>query len=100
MTVWTLGLWRVKQGREDDFVAAWRAMADATKADQPDASAVLLRDRDNPGLFISTGPWDSPDQVAAWRSSAAFVEGVARIKDCLESFEPHTMDQVVEVPRD
>lgn len=95
MAVYTLGIWTVKPGREDEFVTAWRDMATRTEADFPGASAVLLRDRDLSNRFISTGPWSSMEQVAAWRESAAFRDGVGRIRELVESFEPHTMDPVV-----
>lgn len=99
MTVHTLGIWRVRPGHEEAFVQAWRAMAEQTKASFPEASAQLLQDRDTPTLFVSSGPWESPEQVQEWRSSAAFTDGVAAIKASLEGFEPHTMDPVVTVER-
>ena len=92
MTVYTLAHWRTEPGHEEQFVAAWQALADRTKALFPGASAVLLRDRDDPSLFVSFGPWESPEVVAEWRSSTAFVEGVAGIREHLATFEPHTMD--------
>ena len=95
MSVYTVGLWRVKPGDEAAFVEAWRAMATATAADVPAASAVLLRDRDTPQLFVSCGPWESLEQIEAWRASATFTTGVGAIRPHLESFEPHTMDPVV-----
>lgn len=97
MTVHTLGIWRVEPGHEEAFVEAWRGLADHTKADFPDASATLLRDRDDSRLFVSSGPWESVDRVAEWRASAAFVQGLAAIRPHLASFEPHTMDLVVRV---
>ncbi len=97
MTVYTVGIWRVRAGREDEFAAAWRKLAEDTQVDHPGATALLLRDRDHPGLFISSGPWDSPDQVEQWRSSSAFTDNIAEIRECLEGFEPHTMDPVATV---
>lgn len=97
MTIYTLGLWRVKEDHEEAFVAAWGALADRTKVDFPDASATLLRDQDDPRLFVSSGPWESAERVAAWRSSAAFTESVAAIREHLDSFEPHTMDLTINV---
>ena len=82
---------------EDEFVAAWNDMASATAADFPAATAVLLRDRDRPNLFISSGPWQSLEEIESWRGSTTFRDGVARIRASLESFEPHTMDPVVTV---
>ena len=95
MAVYTVGLWRVKQGEEDAFVSAWRDMATATASDFEGASAVLLQDRETPTLFISAGPWDSTEQIDTWRASATFTDGVGAIRPHLEGFEPHTMDPVV-----
>jgi quinol monooxygenase YgiN len=97
MTVYTLGLWQVKAEDEHAFVSAWRDLASKTKADFPQGSAVLLRDREVPGLFISAGPWESIEQIERWRASATFAAGVAQIKPHLESFEPHTLDVVVSI---
>ena len=97
MAVYTLGIWTVRPGREEEFIAAWKDLAVRTKSDFPEATAVLLRDRDQANRFISSGPWESLDQVRAWRSSAAFRDSIARIQELLESFEPHTMDPVVTI---
>ncbi len=97
MSVYTLGIWTVKPGREEDFMQAWRDFATDSAAAFPGATAVLLRDRDQPGQFISCGPWESLAQIEEWRSSAVFANGIGRIRDLLESFRPYTMDPVVEI---
>jgi heme-degrading monooxygenase HmoA len=97
MAVYTLGVWTARPGAEDEFVAAWRELAGNTAADFPGATAMLLRDRDRPNVFISYGPWQSMTEIESWRGSATFRDGVARIRASLESFEPHTMDPVVTV---
>lgn len=97
MAVYTLGVWTAKIGQESEFVESWRDMAEKTAADFPGATAVLLRDRDRPNVFISYGPWASLEDIAAWRGSATFEQGVARIGASLERFEAHTMDPVVTV---
>jgi heme-degrading monooxygenase HmoA len=97
MAIYTLGVWTVRPGAEDEFIEAWRDMAARTAADFPGATAVLLRDRERPNWFISNGPWASMADIEAWRGSATFKDGVARIRGTLEAFEPHTMDPVVTV---
>ncbi|MGA8988295.1 putative quinol monooxygenase [Aeromicrobium sp.] len=97
MAVYTLGIWRVKTGHENDFVAAWKKLADRTRADLPQATATLLRDREDPSLFVSSGPWESVEQVDAWRSSSAFTSSIAAIREHVEDFEPHTMDLAVDI---
>ena len=98
MTIYTLGIWRVKPGSEEDFVAAWQQLAENTKADYPNASAVLLQDSEDRSMFVSSGPWESQAQVEEWRASLAFTRGVAAILPSLEAFEPHSMDAVVVLP--
>jgi heme-degrading monooxygenase HmoA len=97
VSVYTLGTWQVKPGEEQQFVDAWREMATRTAGDFPGATAVLLRDRDDPTLFISVGPWESTEQIERWRGSETFSTGVGSIRAHLTGFQPHTMDPVVTI---
>jgi heme-degrading monooxygenase HmoA len=97
MAIYTVGRWTVTPGQEDQFVEAWREMATRSAQEFPGASVVLLRDRDQPNVFLSCGPWESLEQVEAWRASATFQQGIARIRPFLDAFEPRTMDPVVSI---
>jgi heme-degrading monooxygenase HmoA len=97
VAIYTLFVWTVKPGREQAFVDAWNALGVATTADFPGASGVLLRDRDAPSTFISSGPWESFEQIEAWRGSETFRDGVSRIRELIDGFEPHTMDVAASV---
>jgi heme-degrading monooxygenase HmoA len=97
MAVYTLGIWRVKTGSENEFIRAWRDLAIKTKEDFPDEVATLLQDRDDPSTFISFGPWESQVQIDQWRRSDTFKEGVSEIRSLLEEFTPHTMDVAVSI---
>jgi heme-degrading monooxygenase HmoA len=92
VAVYTLGIWTVKPGREDDFAKAWQDFAERTSADFGGATATLLRDREQPNRFISFGPWESLDQIEQWRASDAFVTAVGDIRALLEDVSTHTMD--------
>jgi quinol monooxygenase YgiN len=97
MSVFTLGVWTVKDGCEDNFVRAWRDFAERTKEDFSDATATLLRDREQPNRFVSFGPWESLDQIEQWRNSNTFQAGVGEIRELLEDFAPSTLDVAVEI---
>ncbi|WP_427134868.1 antibiotic biosynthesis monooxygenase family protein [Pseudarthrobacter sp. S9] len=97
MSVYTLGIWLVHPGRENDFVQAWRDLARKTKEDFPNAHGVLMHDRDVPNRFISTGPWESLEQIEQWRASAGYQQGVQDIREMLEHFEPHTLDEAASI---
>ena len=74
----------------------WREFARWSAAQGLSGKAKLLRDPDNPGLFVSFGPWESRGKVAVWRSSAGFHERIAALQELLESFEPRTLIVVAE----
>jgi heme-degrading monooxygenase HmoA len=91
---WTSGSWTVKDGMADDFIAAWRELAEWTVGQYPGSRAWLLQDRDRPQVFLSAGPWNSDEAIATWRASDGFQQRVARIRETLESFEARTLDEV------
>jgi heme-degrading monooxygenase HmoA len=97
VTVYTLGVWRVKPGRESDFVNAWDEFARWTVESGFESTGTLLRDRSEPGRFVSFGPWPSAEAAEQWRASTGFVERIGALRDALESFEPSTYDVVLRV---
>jgi heme-degrading monooxygenase HmoA len=95
--LYTHGRWVVKEGQQERFQAAWQELAEWTNAEISGAvggEARLLQDLDDPTLFFSFGPWDSLQSIQSWRADSGFQERVRRIRDLLESFEPHTLQMV------
>jgi hypothetical protein len=89
--VWTHGIWTVKDGREDEFVAAWRELVPlglGLGAGDPN----LLRDRERTNVFLSFGSWPDPDTVERFR--AELHPRIGEMNDLLESFETFTLDEV------
>jgi heme-degrading monooxygenase HmoA len=95
MTLYTVGLWTVRPGGEDEFVARWSELADWTSEHFP-GRGTLLRDRDQPNRFLSFGPWESVEQIERWRAAPEWQQAVADIRGLLESFEPGTYDVAAE----
>ena len=95
---YTYGVWIVKPGREDDFVAAWREMATWRAAHAPGVGvARLLQDEDQPMRFISIGPWDDKDALASSRSQLGFQEHLGKLREMLETYTPATLELRAEV---
>lgn len=92
--VWTLARWVVTPGKEAEFVPAWQDLADWTVSEFPAARGTLLRDQDAPNVFVSFGPWRDLEQAQAWRTSDGFGQRVARLREFLNDFQPHLLDQV------
>jgi quinol monooxygenase YgiN len=97
MAVYTSGRWKVAPGKEDDFISAWTELASRTQGDFPESTAMLLRDRDDPSLFLSFGPWPSVAEIEQWRASETFQSGVGKIRPLLTEFTAHTLDPVASV---
>jgi quinol monooxygenase YgiN len=95
---YTFDVWIVKPGRENDFVAGWRELAEWTAANSPGAGiGRLLQDEDQPTRFISIGPWDDKDALAASRSQLGFQERVGKLREMLETFTPANLELRAEV---
>jgi heme-degrading monooxygenase HmoA len=86
--------WRVRAGREDEFVKRWSEWVDWSRRQGLEAPALLLRDLENPQAFISFGPWANTAAVRSWRALAGYQERVARLSEVLDSFEPRTLEIV------
>ena len=96
MRSYSVSIWTVRSGREEDFVARWRELAAITQramVGRKDASR-LLRDRDTPNRFISMAEWDSAAVLRAWRSGPEFRLALDRMREVLEEFTPMTLDDV------
>jgi len=95
-TLFTHTTWRVKAGQEDEFVRRWGEWAKWSHKEGLRAHARLLRDVENPGTFISFGPWETIAAVRSWRSKPGYQERVAQLQEVVEQFDPHTLEQVAE----
>jgi hypothetical protein len=105
MTVFALGLWTVKEGREDEFAQAWMELGERLREDFPERKATLLHDRAQPNLFISFGPSESLDALEGRREAIASVaqesdtlsQRTERLNELLDNLDLHTLDFVGEI---
>jgi quinol monooxygenase YgiN len=93
-THYTHTTWRVKEGREEEFQRYWLDWVEWSRREGLQAPALLLRDVENPQVFISFGPWESQAVVRNWRALPGYQERVARLRQVVESFEPRTLEVV------
>jgi heme-degrading monooxygenase HmoA len=91
-THYTHTTWSVKPDLEEEFVHRWSEWAEWSHREGLDAPALLLRDLDSPGTFISFGAWQSVAAVKNWRTLSGYNERVARLRELVDSFEPRTLE--------
>src|SRR5262249_58187405 len=88
--------WRVKPGRQEEFVRRWEEWVEWSHRQGLGAHARLLQDVESPGTFVSFGPWVSLDAVKNWRSLEGYHERVAPLREVVDSFEPQTFELISE----
>lgn len=97
-SLYTHGSWRVRPGKEEDFIAAWRDLAEWALAEiEGSKGARLMQDRDEPTRFYTMGPWDSPDAIQRFREHTGFSERMARIRETTEEAAIHTLEVRLEI---
>lgn len=96
--LYTLGIWRVKEGREEQFVAAWKELGAIFAAlPQPPASkGILLQSTTDPRMFYSFGPWRSAEDIAAMRANVHAQAGIDKLRDLCSEATPGTFRVVAE----
>jgi quinol monooxygenase YgiN len=100
MSVYTSGDWRVKQGREQEFVTAWSELAEwSTTKFGPDGWGRLFQDKDDPTFFRSLGQWPDESVVKEWRASDGFAQRLSKIRELVEEMNIRNLDPVAAVGR-
>lgn len=76
-------------GREDEFVDAWRELAEFfMKLPQPPLWGRLLRSTAEPSVFYTFGPWAEPDDLAAMLAHPDRENAFARPYGCCDKVMP------------
>lgn len=90
------GIWLVKPGKENDFIAAWGEFAKWTFNHNLGSPEVyLLQDLQQPRRFISCGPWESIQKIEAWRQLPEFKEFFAKAKEMCDEITPITLKPII-----
>jgi quinol monooxygenase YgiN len=94
---WTSGHWYIKPGKENEFVAAWRRLAEWSLVALPGAGRpMLLRDSAQPTRFVSFGSWETLALIEDFRSRPEFAAALAEIRPLTERIDVFTLESVVD----
>lgn len=97
--VYTLGVWRVKPGQEEEFVAAWKALGQIfSELPNPPGTGTLIQSVSDPQLFYSFGPWKRVEDIEEMRSNPRAQTGIQRLISLCAEATPGTFRVVAEVP--
>ena len=91
MPTWSVGVFTIKPGHEEEFLRILREADVGSAAGALDAPKVL-RDRDNPNVFITVTPWESADAIDRFREQTMFPL-MQQHADLFEEVVPRTLDE-------
>ena len=87
--IYTLGAWRVKGGKQSEFVEAWKGLGGYFRSlPQPPGEGTLLQSLDDPQQFYSFGPWRSLDDIQEMRSRPATAGEIGKLMELCEEGRP------------
>ena len=97
--VYTLGVWKVKQGQEAEFIAAWKALGQVfSQLPDPPGTGKLVQSLSEPTLFYSFGPWQRLEDIEAMRNDPQAKAGIQRLVGLCTDATPGTFRVVAEAP--
>jgi heme-degrading monooxygenase HmoA len=100
METYTLGIWKVKPGKETEFISEWTSFANWTNDNISEArKAYLLKDENFPLKFISFSPWKDEKAIDTWRGSEEFKAFVTKVNNLCDDFKPNQL-KVVSTSKD
>ncbi len=97
--VYTLGMWRVKPGKEEEFIEAWKGLSEVfSKLPQPPGGkGTLVQSLNDPLLFYSFGEWSSMDAIQAMRKDMNAQAGIKQVGELCTEATPGSFRVVAEV---
>jgi heme-degrading monooxygenase HmoA len=97
---YTLAIWRVKEGKEEEFVEAWKGdLADFfLNLPNPPGTGTLIRSVEDPQLFYSFGPWRSLEDIQQMRSDPRTTEMIGKLAALCEEAKPGAFRVVATAP--
>jgi quinol monooxygenase YgiN len=95
---YTHALWRVKPGHEEEFIAAWKALADAfSHLPTPSRHGTLIQHLTDPTLFYSFGPWDRLEDIEAMRQDPQARQAIQAVMALCTEATPSSYRVVAEI---
>jgi heme-degrading monooxygenase HmoA len=93
----TTGIWRVRPGREAEFIQEWTRFTQWASAMPGSATLRLGCDLGDPQRYVSFAAWDNAEAAHAWKQSPEFRDKIAQVLQHVDAFEPAELSVVAVV---
>ncbi len=97
-TVYTLAMWRVREGKEGEFIEAWKDLGRlfSQLPMPPGGKGTLVQSLNEPLLFYSFGEWSSLEAIQTMRQNAQAQEGIKKVAELCTAATPGSFRVVAE----
>ena len=97
--IYTLGVWHVQEGRQQEFIDAWKELGTIfASLPDPPGKGILIQSTSKSTLFYSFGPWNSMKAVDAMRNDRHTQKGIQKLIDLCTEATPGSFKVVAESP--
>ena len=97
--VYTLGVWKVKPGQEESFIAVWKELgAFFLSLPKPPGPGTLVQSLEDPTLLYSFGPWNSLEDIQAMRVHPQAPAMIGKLASLCDQATPGSFRLVAKVP--
>jgi hypothetical protein len=98
MDIYTIGVWRVREGKESEFVEAWKLLGEHFRnLAHPPGPGTLVQSVEDPQQLYSFGPWRSLDDILEMRAHPGTPEALAELAELCEVAKPGVFRVVARV---
>jgi quinol monooxygenase YgiN len=95
---YTLATYRVKSGREEEFIKTWRDLAKTfSSLPHPPLWGTLIRSITDPTLFHSFGPWKEASHIKAMRTDPNALRAFERLGTLCTEISPGDYEMIEHV---
>ena len=90
---------KVRDGRAEDFEAAWREIADHVRRAPGNVRQALMRDPDDSNTFVVTSDWESREAFTQFERSPEQDDLTAPLRELRESGRMKVHELVTHIER-
>ena len=96
--IYTLGVWKVKPGQEQAFIATWKRLgAFFYSLPGPPGPGTLIQSLEDPTQFYSFGPWRSLEDIQAMRADPRTPDQIGKLMALCDEAKPDAFRVVAQV---
>lgn len=94
---YTHALWKVKAGKFEEFIAAWKGLSEVFLATGGTTHGTLIQSLSDPTVFYSFGPWASLEHIQEMRAEPGSQAAIGRLRELCNEANPGTYRVAVEI---